>query len=269
MQNLKNLGRGALAASGAAALVLGLVTPAIAAGTFDTSTPVIDGPSSVVLPKSGIKDLTFTFQFEGPGAPEYTYTASPKSSVVARNPRMRAAYVVNGLEIHPGGEVEPGPPPYGVPASVYTAVFVSASARLTTPGRYRISIPVTSSPDNVTRVGTKDIVVRANTTISRAVSSPSWPSVRMGRTLPITLRVPYYQAGARVTAYFKAKGTRKWKKVGVGRVKNSNADTAKVRIKIRGKHTKRSGSFKFRVGSAPYAPGYTTKAAKLRVAARR
>lgn len=267
MNRMKRLGLGGVAAAGAAALVIGLAAPAMAAGTFDTSTPVVGGPSSLVLPKSGAANLTFTFQFEGPGAPN-EYTAKPTTSLINRNARVKSSYVVSALDISSGGKVEPGPPAYNIPARLYAGYYVGSKARLATPGKYRVSIPVTSTLDNVVRTGHKDVTVTANTTVSKNATGFRSPSIRAGKTRTITVTAPYYQAGAKATAYFKAKGKKKFKKVGSATLNTSTADFSKARIKIPGKYTKTAGHIYIKISGAPYAPGYKLKTIPVKIVRR-
>ncbi len=256
MQKMKKLGLGSAAATGAVALVLGLGSaPAMALGSFDEPM-TLTGPSSVSLPTSDYKDLTYDFQFTGP-TDGVTYAAETKSKMIARNTAIRPSYVGKYFALAEAeGNITPDTP-YGIPASVH---FDG-----TTPGKYQLSVSVRQSPSDVARTVTKDVTVKANTKFSKSITRVSSPSVRVGSARTITVKAPYYQVGATVYAYYKASGQTTYKKVASAKLVNSSVSYAKASIRVSGKYTKTSGRFYFKVAAAPYAGSYQTASVAARI----
>lgn len=66
------------------------------------------GPTTVTLPSSDYKKITFGFQFTGP-VDGYTYAAAGKSRMTARNTAVRASYVEKYFEVSSSSPWTPTP----------------------------------------------------------------------------------------------------------------------------------------------------------------
>ncbi|MBN9612736.1 MAG: hypothetical protein J0H64_04635, partial [Actinobacteria bacterium] len=221
------------------------------------------GPSSGRM--SGFapnRKLNYTLRFDGPDDAAYTATAS--TMLIDKNTRIPSSYVLPALSIPGSGytlAVKPSPAPNSIVAE--TSVFTE-NYYPTTPGKYRIAITVTPSFEAAALTPSKEITVTADRFMSELLSSPTWKKTAPGKRLSVALHVPYYQAGASVTAKYKAAGSSKWKTVARGTVKNWNPILATASLKVPGKYTKKAGAFKFTVGSVSYSAGYTTESVKYK-----
>lgn len=89
--------------------------------------------------------------------------------------------------------------------------------------------------------------------------------MRVGSARTVTVKAPYYQAGATVTAYYKASGKTRYKNVGSATLSNYTSAYALAKIRVSGAYTKTSGRFYFKVGAAPYAGSYQTASIVARI----
>ena len=264
--NMKKIGLGSIAAAGAAALVMGLGTPAMAAPPY--TAPVISGPSAVTLPSSTVSKVNVSATFQG-AAPTanlkyYWYDAAyagPSLTLLARNSKIRSSYVSAAKYAYTNDYSSTAVP------GVATGINFSVNP-YTTPGKYRLNLPVTQKGYNPsstqTLFGYKEITVKANTSFSKkrtyATGSPKY-----GRAFKVKVNAPYYQVGAKVTAYVKLPGKKKYKKVTSGYLKSSNSSTSKASLKISSKYNKNKARFYFKVSAAPYAGSYKTTTYKITV----
>jgi len=258
---MKKFGLGSAAAAGAVALVLGLSTsPAMAAGTFDTTPPTISGTSNAYLPYStSSKKIDFTVTLTGPGAP-YSYAwGESKATMIERNKKIKSSYVQRTFNVSPVSFSAPTPGAnYAFTGTVYSYI--------TTPGKYRISVPVLQKNGSTvvsTRTATKNINIKASPTASKSRTSV-YASGVVGRTWNAPVTAPYYQAGAKVAIYAKLKGQSSYHKATASKtLANSNSSSSKATLKIPGKYTKKGTRFYVKVSSAPYAPGYKRTGYKI------
>jgi len=261
MKTLKKIVLGGSAAIGITALALGIGAPAMAVGDFGA--PTLEGPSSTKMSAfapNGKLDYTLRFS----GSDDASYAAKASVSLLAKNSSIPGKYTLNALSIS-GQEytlaVKPSPETNKIYAetNIYTSSYF-----LTTPGKYQVAVTLTPSFDATPLVVAKDVTVTADTFMSELISGPTWRKTTPGKPLSISLYVPYYQVGAKITAKFKAAGSSKWRTVARGIAKNSNPVLAKASLKVSGKYTKKAGAFKFTVGSVSYSSGYTTDSTKFK-----
>ena len=262
MQKLKRFGVGGIAAAGATALVLGLSSaPAMAVGTFDTNPPTISAPTSTYLPastSSSGKDVPFKVTFSGPGAP-YTYAwGDAKTSMVARNTKIKSSYVQKTFRLYPVTYNPSTPGTCSFTGKIY--------GYITTPGKYRMSVPVIQKNGGTavaTHSAKKDIVVRSSPTFSKARTSVMASGIA-GRTWNVPVTAPYYQVGAKAAIYAKLKGQKSYHKVTTARtLANYTSGSSKTTLKLSGTYTKTGTRLYVKVTSAPYAPGYQTASAVI------
>ncbi|MFT4219958.1 MAG: hypothetical protein QM611_05520 [Microbacterium sp.] len=254
-----------IAAAAALALGLGITAPASAAVKGSSLANVaVSGSSSTTAPTKSTRTKAFTVTFDGPSGTYYAGKVSgssvypPTIKVHKKNKGVKSSRVVK-----PYVTSWPGGTPVS-PASGFTVKF--AVPKQVTPGVYKITFPVSRvvSGSVTTVSATKYLTVKASTKNSRALTGASG-SAKAHKTFPAKLTAPNYQAGAKVTVYYKAKGTSKYKKVKTGKLKaGTSYSTAKIKIAAKYNVGGKGGRIKFKVGSVKYAPGYS-KSFKLTV----
>lgn len=253
--------------AGAALVASPAALAAPAPGAF--TTPTIGGlPGSITLPTSGAKEYSFTVSFSGtPSDGGYTDvngdgagllyyasdenfggpTATPVSTVAK-------SYIYKPSLTSPSTIVPGTSGGFKLRVSYYT-----------TPGVYRVSVPVTQRyyPSiKTTRWATVQITINANAKASKATTSYYAPSWKVGKTAKVSVSTNEYQNGAKVTLYYKKNGTKKYKAVVSGKLKKSGS-YSKVTLKTK-KMTK-SGKVYLKVGKVKFAPSYKTKTVKITV----
>jgi len=255
MRVTKKVGFGSLAAVSAAALVLGLSSaPAMAAVKPTYEGVTLSSPGTIKTPSGyTATNKTVIVTINGPAISSnnhyYGYLQNPGPSVTPLkwNSRVKTQYVSK--------------PSYSSSSTLDPALNNAGSLRVssyTTPGRYRLAVPVTRSQSGTVTVktGTVDFTVTATGATSKARSY--WPSSvfgRIGKTAKLRASFPDYLAGAKLRTYVKLKGKKKYKKVSTTTVRASGS-LAKATIKIPGRYFKKGAKFYTKVGSVPYASGY-------------
>lgn len=262
MKIKKRISLAGLATTGAVALVLGMTSaPAMAAVSPTFGNAKLVGASST---STGTKDVPFTLSFDGPAADNNTYyKASGSAKMIGYNTKIRSSYLKKIQGVYPTS----GAPTPDAPKRVDWSIYDLS----TSPGKWRVSATVTKNTWNgSTYVQTratahKDIVVNASTSYSKRNTSLSG-SARAGKTFPLTVRAPYYQVGAKVSVYFKAKGSKRFKKVATSTLKSGDAYSSKVTIKISKKHNVagKGGKIYVKVGARPYAGAYQSATGTIR-----
>ena len=141
------------------------------------------------------------------------------------------------------------------------------------PGRYKITFPVTQSETvgyqtiKTVRYATATVTLNAKASVTRAASSILNFGWTVGRTATFDVTLPEYQAGAKVTLYYKKKGAKKYSKIVSKKlVVKKGSYSAKAELKT--KKLTKSGHIYFKVSGVSYASGYKTKAAKVTVTRR-
>src|SRR6218665_2476296 len=242
MHATKKMGLGSIAAAGAVALVMGMGAPAMAAPAY--TAPVITGPATVTLPSKSSTKVNLSATFQGAAASTnlryYWYDASyasPTVTLLDRNKKVKSSNV-NAVKYAYTND-------YSSTAVPGTAKGINFSiSPYTAPGKYRLNLPVTQKGYNPsstqTLFGYKQITIKANSSYSKANTGLSG-SGRVGKTWKVSMLAPAYQAGAKVTLYTKAKGQKKFKKVGAAKVlKNYNSTYSRTgKLKLSGKYTKK------------------------------
>lgn len=262
MKITKKFGVSSLAAVGAAALVLGLTSaPAMAAVTPEFGNAKLTASSSTT---SGTKYVPLRLTFDGPApSNNIDYTVSGSARIISYNTKIRSSYLKKVQGVYPTS----GAPTPEAPKQLNWGIYDLS----TSPGKWRVSTTVTQNTWNGStwvkkqNVAHKDITIHANRSNSKRNTSLSG-SARAGRTFPLTVNAPYYQVGAKVNVYFKAKGKKKYKKVASGTLKSSNAYTSKAKIKISKKYdvAGNGGRLYVKVGARPYAGAYQSATASIR-----
>lgn len=260
MRATKKIGLGSLGAISAAALVLGLTSsPAMAAVSPTFGGVVLSGPSSTT---AGTKAVPLTLQFNGPApTSNIYYKVDGSARIIGYNSKIRSSYLKNVQGVYADSGAPTPAAAKGVKWNVYDLS--------TSPGKWRVSTAVTkrqwngSTYVNTVASGYKDISINASKSYSKRNTSLSGYG-RANRAFPLTVRAPYYQVGAKVRVYYKAKGKKKYKKVATGTLKSGDAYFSKTKIKIRASKLARSGRLYVKIGSRPYAPAYNSAVGKLR-----
>lgn len=214
----------------------------------------LTGPTKTTLEKSKTKTVKFSLKFDGPTAAGHSYYISNVTvKMVGKNKKLSSKYVWT--------------PPYASSNTSYPTPTSGATITLPiqnykTPGKYRVSVSLTHRVNNVnvTTVPLKrDITINANKSYSKSYTS-FWGSARSGKTFKGEITAPAYQAGAKATVYYKAKGKKKYKKVKTVTLKAKNGTYAKAKVKISKKHKMhRGGTVYIKVKKASYAPAYKSK----------
>lgn len=140
----------------------------------------------------------------------------------------------------------------------------------TTPGRYRITIPITQgiggkannySTTRTTQAASLEFNVIANT---QAVYAQTGYSMRgkFSKKSKWTgsANLPDYMVGATVKVYYKAKGKKKYSVVATGKL-NASGDTA---LKTKKGAIRKKGDAYLSVGAVAYVPAFATKAVKVK-----
>lgn len=262
MQQLKKFGLSGLAAIGAIALALSLGgSPALAAVKGSSLSKVSVSKPSATKPPTGskAKNKGLTVKFDGPATSSSDYYIDyPKIAVAKKNKGVKSKHVYKPYFSIPFTPQNPAK------SSKVTAKI----DKYTTPGKYKIRIPVTEYNWNTGAINTKSgvtyLTVKANTKTSKQLTSFSG-SGRAKKTFTVRVNAPDYQSGAKVTVYHKAPGKKKWKKVKTGKLKASNY-SSKATLKISKKHNiaGKGGKVYVKVGGVSYAGGYKTKSAKVK-----
>lgn len=253
-----------------ASLGLGASTAnAAVSGTFGDVTT--SNPGQITTPTtSTAKTKSITVSFNGPAVnTNRTYVMfdsaydGPSVSIAKRNGGVSSAYVNKPYLDGPYTTLNPAT----------TSVATFSAYKYTTPGQYKLTIPVSKRDYNTvtgtytwtTLKTTKNITVNANPKTSKAETS-AYGSGRAGKTFKASVTAPNYQAGAKVTAYYKAKGTSKWKKVKTTKLKKTNGYSSKANLNISKKHNVggRGGKIYFKIGKVTFAGSYQTAAYNLK-----
>lgn len=260
MQKMKRVGLGGLAAAGAAALVLGLTSaPAMAAvkPTFGNVTATMS--SSTNVPSgSTAREKSITIKFDGPFDSANPYNIryyntfadyyGPKANIYKRNAGVTGKYVSK---------------PYisGVSAAMNPASSAKATMRIystTTPGKYKVYVPVTQRKGSaaVTKTAIKYINVNASPTVSKSLTrAPGYGKV--GHTWKIKVTAPNYQSGAKAVLYAKKKGQSSYHKASsTHTLKRTHNSKSYTYLYLKGSYAKKGTKYFVKVGKVTYAPAY-------------
>lgn len=251
--------RGAIGVAAALALGLSIASPANAA----LGTPNADFPSSTTTPSgTSPRVVTGTVSFSGTVNSNYGYYLRdaagylPRPSIVKKNKGVKSANVVRPY-LDSRGLMAPG-----VKNSVTVSVY-----RYTTPGKYRVAVPVSERAYG-SWTGTKTdkteyLTIRGNAKTSKSLTSFSGYSNR-DRSFNMTVRAPDYQRGASIRVYYKKSGSSSYKKVATKSLKTSSYNS-RASFKISKSYKLRpGGSIYVKIGSVTYAPSYKTGSAKIK-----
>lgn len=263
MKKLKRIGLSGLAATGAAALVLGLTSaPAMAAVQPEFKAPTVVTYGKVVPSKTARKTFAVNVEAHGPSGYDYRYTTSnhsgPSIAIASKNSKARYSYIYK---------------PSFNKADFSSTATVSAVDRFNlelptyvTPGKYRLRVPVSQRQSGTfiaQKYTDKYVSVYANTSTSKSDTRASaYP--RLNRAFTISVSAPDYQAGAKVTAYVKLPGKKTYKKAASSKTLKASKYNSKASIRIPSKYSKSKAKFYFKVSSVSYAPGYQTSAYTIR-----
>ena len=217
--------------------------------------PTVTGTASATAPVRGVSSRMLALSFTGTTHdenPSVSYTLSdgqervPLPVLLMKNPGMTGAAVRPPV-------LEPGTAP--VQPGVRGVAVALASG--TTPGRYRVDVPVTrwlydplaNTSTPTTKVAGHVLTVSANPAVSKAKTSLK----RGARTVAVS--APAYQSGATVILYDRTRG-HGYQKVGTAKLKASGS-MSKASIRISKKHN-RVGAHRFyvRIGAVPFSPKY-------------
>lgn len=234
-------------------------------GTFSSVSVASGGSMTAPTSSSKPKKKNVKVTFNAPAANSYRYYymtdanyAGPKIKSAKRNKGIKTSYLSKPYVDGPLTQISP---------AHATKATISAY-KYTSPGKYKVTVPVVQRsyyPTNtVVKSDSTYVTVKANTKTSKALTGLSG-SARAGKTFPLTVKAPNYQAGAKVTVYYKAPGKKKYKKVSTGKLKAKNASYSKAKINISKKYNLggKGGRVKVKVGGVTYAGGYTSASAKL------
>jgi len=269
MKSTATLGLSAIAVTGAAVLVLGLVSAPASAQVTGPGTQLAkvtaSVPSKITRPTTGAVTKSFTVRFDGPaagGADSYKLgypEDSPKlgAVLIAKNAGETGAVSAPVLKYNPNKKLDPAS------GTSDSSLQVKAS---TTLGKYRVVVPVTYHTQvpasNTTVSTTKYVSVNADPKVSRAQTTFTGTGKRK-RTFTVRVTAPKWETGAKVRVYFKAKGKSKYKRVatrymkmGTGTYANASRRTIKISKKynLAGK----GGRYFLKFYSTVGAPGYKT-----------
>ena len=258
MRRTRRLALGGVAAAGTAALVIGLTVPASAAGpTFGGL--VVSGPASAVLPPHYAGRVDLKVRFDGPSGSGISYSVSQKSArPIARNAGIRASYVRPAPSIYGADRTNAIAP--GVPKTFFIEPYGGAVADATTPGRYRATVTVAQIADGRKQTLTNEtyaVTLNANVGYSKERTGRSG-TPRAGKVFSVTVKAPYYQVGAKVTAFVKLKGKKVFAKTASGTLKTGTRSRSVATVKIPAKYVRSGAKYYFKVAAAPYAGGYTS-----------
>ncbi|CAG7617327.1 hypothetical protein ACFPZL_11865 [Leucobacter soli] len=255
MGNTKKLGAASLAAIATMALTLGSVGPALAADEADLGTPKISGLATVKVPKSSGKS-TFAVRFSGGSSTAYSYRATTETE------HLHSIQKINVIRTF-------AEPPAKLKANAKNTFTIKTNQR-NSPGKYRLTVTVFQSVTGAsgkTASTSKVYTVRANTSVSRKNTSIGG-SGKAKKAYTAYVSAPAYQAGGKVTLYFKATGAKKWKKVGTGKLKHDRywGTSSNAKVKIGKKHNVagKGGKLYAKIGSVKYASSYKSKSVKVK-----
>lgn len=256
--------RGAIGVAAALALGLSVASPANAV----LGTPNADFQSSTVTPgTTNSKTIPGSLKFTGTaGNSNYRYYlyksdySVPRPSIVKRNKGVKAANVKKPYLSSASSALTPN-----VKNSIGLEVY-----RYTTPGKYRISVPVTERVYTgagyavQTKIDKSEyITIRGNAKTSRSMTSFSGYS-NSNRTFSMYVNAPDYQSGAKVRVVYKAKGASSYKTVAVSKLKASSYNS-KTSFRVAAKYNLRpGGKIVVKFGKVGYAPSFQTAAAKIK-----
>lgn len=256
MRRSKSLGLGGVAAAGVAALVLGLGTPALATVKPSFGNLSVTGPASAALPKYYNGKVNLTVRFDGPVGSGISYAVSQKNTrLISRNGKISAGYLRSAPSVYGSGGSNAVSP--STAKVFYIEPYGGAVAASTTPGKYRATITVAKSQGGTkaSLTAVKDVSLNANVAYSKEQTSRSG-TPRPGRAFVATVKAPYYQVGAKVTAYVKLKGKKTYAKTTSGYLKQGTRNRSKAMVKIPAKYIRSGAKYYFKVAAAPYAGGY-------------
>ncbi|QIM19312.1 hypothetical protein G7066_13370 [Leucobacter coleopterorum] len=237
----------------------------LVSGSFG-SLAVANLPALQTPTKPGTVYKTAKVTFNGPQVTSNNYygmwTAnygSPTATLVKKNAGVLPKWVIKANAAGPYTRIDPAKP---------STVKVSASY-YTTPGVYKLAVPVTRSTWNGKTYVKKTIstakffTVNANPAASRNNTGFSGTAYAW-QTFPLSVTAPEYQAGAWVSAYYKPTGQTTYMKVGTSRLKAYKGMSTKATINISKWHNVggRGGRMYVKVGGVAYSPGYNSVSAK-------
>ena len=256
--------RGAIGVAAALALGLSIASPANAV----LGTPNADFPSSTTTPgSSSSKTVGGKVKFTGTaGNSNYRYYlyesnySIPRPSIQKRNKGVKASNVAAPYLNSASSALAPN-----VNNTISLSVY-----RYTTPGQYRIKVPVTerrytgSGYVSQTKTDRTELInINANPLTSKSLTSFSGYSNR-DRSFNMTVRAPDYQRGASIRVYYKKSGSSSYKKVATKSLKTSSYNS-RASFKISKSYKLRpGGSIYVKIGSVTYAPSYKTGSAKIK-----
>ncbi len=245
--------RGAIAAVAAAlggATLVAAPTAAHAAPTFAVTN--LSASATTMMVPTSTTTYQFALTFTGDASLDYeTYDHSYHSGTVTLIDGVDAS--PSYLSLHEPSSVNPGQ------AATYTLNL----DQYTTPGKYRISFPISQWNGGTyvaEQVPTVDITVLANPAITLADSSyGGYGKYSKKSKWRWSYYGPSYVAGASVKVYYKASGKKKYVKVASGRT-DSSGDASFVGKKGA---IRKKGSIYFLIGGVSYAAGVKSPVMKL------
>ncbi|MCE1174422.1 MAG: hypothetical protein LWW77_07420 [Propionibacteriales bacterium] len=240
----------AVAAALGGATLIAAPTAAHAAPTFAV-TGISASATTMTVPTT-TTTYEFTLSFTGDAALDYeAYDHSYRGGTVT---------LIDGLDSSPSylSVDEPTSPTPGQPA-----VYKLSLDQYTTPGTYRVSLPLSQWNGGsylAEQVPTVDITVLANPAITLASSEyGGYGKYSKKSKWTWSYYGPRYVAGATVKVYYKASGKKKYVKVASGRA-NSSGDAS-----FKGKKgaIRKKGTVYFLIGGVRYSPSVKSPAMKL------
>ena len=233
--------------------------------------------STVSLPSSGVKDATFSLKFTGTAVDssdsngDSVYISySPYTSTYTSASISRVASIVPAADVF-------APRVHSYPTSSTVApntnlTYTIRVSYYTTPGVYRVSVPITqkasdySTSPTTTTTTTKwanaTFTVTSNTKYSKSETYGGMTGKLRGKFTG-TIYGPDYQKGAKFTVYYKAAGKKKFKKVATGKLSTYTGYSSKGSFTVKkGKITKK-GKWYVKVGGVKYAAGYSSATGKV------
>lgn len=235
------------------ALVAGVtvLAPATPAHAADFGAVTISNLPTTIKLGTARTSVPFTVSFTGtPASSDVYYSGYDK------NGKYASAAVLQT------NSVTPVATPYVSYTTIAPNKALSYALELstyTTPGRYRITVPIqqrvwnsaTSAYDKVDHSATADVNVVATTAVTLQQSSLSG-SGRFSKSAKWSwsVRTPDYEKGATVKVYFKAKGAKKYVVVGTAKLNASRDATFKGKKGA----IRKVGKVYFVLSKVPFAP---------------
>lgn len=254
-----------------------LIAPAMPAYAATPPTPlgavnVAGLPTSITVPYDGTSSaatvVPLTVQFAG--EPTDLTDANGDGWKVAYGP-VDSANKNAGVETVDARTPSPVTPSIATPAAVEPntpATYNLTVAADTTPGRYRITIPITqavkagsAATETRTQAATLEFTVIGNVKTVAAYTGYSMRG-KFSKKSKWTgsADLPDYMAGSTVKVYFKAKGKKKYVKVASAKL-NAAGD---ANLKAKKGAIRKSGSAYLAVGAVAYVPAFKTAVVKVK-----